>query len=544
MTVRNITNSVSAVGSATIGQVVPFTFPIDLDTDLVVNKKLTATSAETLLDLNSDYTVTVGSTFTCLSGTTDYLYLGNGTKFTKITYAMFSHTGTGALTIQYYNGSTWATLTKTDNTSNFNASGTITFTAPATWATVAVNGSTQYWLRISEATSGVKVAFAVSIDNSNHFDKVWLYTATPSYGDLTTLAEKTATGSSGGSVTTLVSIAATYTIEIVRHTPLTQLLDLVNGGTLDAEALEAEYDKLAKCIIDSLYVITNTLVPYPLEDGKFLTNDGIDLMWEYPVPVPFESGKFLSNDGTTLSWEDTHDAVTISTLGTTNGLSIDANQVLTLSPSAATTIHLAFPIADAGASTKIVCYKDAIPADTAWIGSSHSYTVGDQVIGSDTKYYVCILAHLSADGNAPVTGATYTTKWREIQPVTVQCRVAGTADLNSAAPRLTEDLEISIWGGTETTATITSITRATNVVTVVMSASTNFTVGDYVLITGVADTSFWGSFVIATVASPNITFAQTGDNGTSSGGTAMVSTNWHCTTIVQKSENCICETGI
>ncbi|NCN28301.1 hypothetical protein GW915_12095 [bacterium] len=51
---------------------------------------------------------------------------------------------------QYWNGTAWTTLTVTDPTSFFTAAvGTynITWTAPADWATTAVDGITKYWIR-------------------------------------------------------------------------------------------------------------------------------------------------------------------------------------------------------------------------------------------------------------------------------------------------------------------------------------------------------------------------------------------------------------
>ncbi len=68
---------------------------------------------------------------------------------------------------------------------------------------------------------------------------------------------------------------------------------------------------------------------------------------------------------------------------------------------------------------------------------------------------------------------------------------------------------------------ISTIARASNVVTVTTSAPHDFSTGRTITIGGVTDTSFNGSFVIASVPSATtFTYAQTASDATSSGGTA------------------------
>ena len=71
---------------------------------------------------------------------------------------------------------------------------------------------------------------------------------------------------------------------------------------------------------------------------------------------------------------------------------------------------------------------------------------------------------------------------------------------------------------------ISAISRASNVVTVTLSAlypNNNLKAGQSILISGVTDTSFDGTFTIASVASQaSFTYAQTAANASSSGGTA------------------------
>ena len=72
--------------------------------------------------------------------------------------------------------------------------------------------------------------------------------------------------------------------------------------------------------------------------------------------------------------------------------------------------------------------------------------------------------------------------------------------------------------------TISAISRTSNVVTVTLSSTypnSNLVAGQQIVIDGVTDSSFDGTFTIASVASQtSFTYAQTDSNGSSSGGTA------------------------
>jgi len=70
---------------------------------------------------------------------------------------------------------------------------------------------------------------------------------------------------------------------------------------------------------------------------------------------------------------------------------------------------------------------------------------------------------------------------------------------------------------------IASISRSSNVVTVTTSSSNPFAVGQTVVIAGVADTTYNGSFgVTAVVSSTQFTYSESGADSSSSGGTATV----------------------
>lgn len=62
MTISNQTNSTSAVGTNTVGQEVPYSFPTSDSSDVKVVLKVTATAVTATLTETTNYTVTVGDT--------------------------------------------------------------------------------------------------------------------------------------------------------------------------------------------------------------------------------------------------------------------------------------------------------------------------------------------------------------------------------------------------------------------------------------------------------------------------------------------------
>ena len=76
---------------------------------------------------------------------------------------------------------------------------------------------------------------------------------------------------------------------------------------------------------------------------------------------------------------------------------------------------------------------------------------------------------------------------------------------------------------------ISSIARAANVVTAVLATTPNFAKGNAVVVAGVADSGFNGTFFVASVNGNTVTWAQSAGNASSSGGTvtsATLSQTW------------------
>lgn len=106
----------------------------------------------------TDYTSEAGNQaslpFSLFSSTDEYIYLGDATTFNGV-YFEFQSRGSGYnLVVEYWNGSAWTTLTSNDNdlddkTNNWESNGNISWDTIGDWATTDVNGSTQYYIRIS-----------------------------------------------------------------------------------------------------------------------------------------------------------------------------------------------------------------------------------------------------------------------------------------------------------------------------------------------------------------------------------------------------------
>jgi hypothetical protein len=139
----------------------------------------------TYTDNSAEARTPAGAPFTVLAGTTNYLYVGDSAKFTRI-YFGFSTLGSGMnLTLEYYNGSTlsWTPIsTITDHTNNLSVNGGISLppsidgkSAPnlPNWAQTAVNGTTKYWIRLTTSSGpGTNPqAYFVATEHRGHMNQ-------------------------------------------------------------------------------------------------------------------------------------------------------------------------------------------------------------------------------------------------------------------------------------------------------------------------------------------------------------------------------------
>lgn len=119
-------------------------------------------------------------------------------------------------------------------------------------------------------------------------------------------------GDSGGTVTMITTFASTYQIHVKRNTPKTQLLNLEQGGSFDAENIEDALDKNTKLSIENADSLDRTL--------RFPETDADSIMEELPK-ASTRAGKFLyfgASDGNPSVAESiTTGETTISTYGKT-----------------------------------------------------------------------------------------------------------------------------------------------------------------------------------------------------------------------------------
>lgn len=95
----------------------------------------------------------------------DIIYFGrhdgvNPIPFNSLVFDIATPGNGYTLTWQYYNGSTWVTLTTQDNTNQLKIAGvnSVHWVQPSNWTTVAINGLTTYWVRgIYTSVSGPTV---------------------------------------------------------------------------------------------------------------------------------------------------------------------------------------------------------------------------------------------------------------------------------------------------------------------------------------------------------------------------------------------------
>ena len=120
---------------------------------------------------------------------------------------------------------------------------------------MTVSNQTNRTSATGSGSAGQEVAFSFPITSTSDLIVISRVTAT---GAETTLTETTnytvsITGDTGGTLTTVTAVATTAQIHLVRNTPMTQSLDLEQGGTFSAENIEDAFDKVTKLVIDNAH---------------------------------------------------------------------------------------------------------------------------------------------------------------------------------------------------------------------------------------------------------------------------------------------------
>jgi hypothetical protein len=91
-----------------------------------------------------------GTPFSLLVLASDYRYFAHREKFNKLRFNLDTLGTYGTLTWEYWNGSSWTTLSVTDGTNGFHQDGDVTFTPPSDWKPTTVNNiANKFWVRVS-----------------------------------------------------------------------------------------------------------------------------------------------------------------------------------------------------------------------------------------------------------------------------------------------------------------------------------------------------------------------------------------------------------
>lgn len=118
---------------------------------------------------------------------------------------------------------------------------------------MTVANTTRRISAVGNAAIGQEVPFSFPYAATSD---ITVYSRVTATGVETLLAETTnytltAASDTGGTLTTVIAVAATSEIHIIRDTPKTQSLDLEQGGSFSAENIEDALDKNTKLIIEN-----------------------------------------------------------------------------------------------------------------------------------------------------------------------------------------------------------------------------------------------------------------------------------------------------
>jgi len=157
---------------------------------------------------------------------------------------------------------------------------------------MTVSNQTNRISAVGSGAIGQEVAIAFPYNATSDLVVISRVTAT---GVETTLIETTnytltAASESGGTLTTVTAVAATAEIHIIRDTPNTQVLDLEQGGSFNAENIEDALDKSIKLTIENTDTLDRSLV-FPKTDPTASITD---------LPTSIDrAGKYLYFDAST-----------------------------------------------------------------------------------------------------------------------------------------------------------------------------------------------------------------------------------------------------
>lgn len=122
-----------------------------------------------------------GTPFAFLADTDDYYYLGNSEPFLGAEFDLDTLGSYGALTWEYWNGSSWTALTVTSSY-DFTADGSVIWEIETDWVTRSFSGAdphansppdatTRYWVRVSAASVAITATILqITVMRANAYD--------------------------------------------------------------------------------------------------------------------------------------------------------------------------------------------------------------------------------------------------------------------------------------------------------------------------------------------------------------------------------------
>lgn len=134
--------------------------------DTILNWDGVGTASGDYTDVTLEAQSSAGTAFTLFDSSAHYVYLGDANRFDMAIFDIDTVGSLGALTWEYYNGSAWAAFTPLsanyytdpddtpDTAYSFSKDGAEQFPVGrlTDWDTVAINGSTKYWIRATTAS--------------------------------------------------------------------------------------------------------------------------------------------------------------------------------------------------------------------------------------------------------------------------------------------------------------------------------------------------------------------------------------------------------
>lgn len=118
-----------------------------------------AASGPTFVEMTREFNDAIANNCICFPATeavNDYFAMGHTSKYAKLVINTTTARSGGALVWEYYNGSSWSSLTVTDGTNTLSTTGSqnVTWTPPTNWTAVSLNGEEAiYYVRLRVTTT-------------------------------------------------------------------------------------------------------------------------------------------------------------------------------------------------------------------------------------------------------------------------------------------------------------------------------------------------------------------------------------------------------